>query len=238
MRSYSQPMRLSNHGWRWRRVPIACLAAVTLGGCGGGSDKPEPATSKPDTNVVQPGAPGEPSRELSTDDLAKLETPKHTKADIGFMQEMIHHHGQAILMTNWVDRRAASQDIPLLAERMRISQKSETELMQRWLTDRGVKPRDPRDHGGHDHGSGKNLPPGMLTVDQLGRLYTAKGRAFDRLFLRYMIHHHRGALAMVAQLHGAQGGAEPEIDAFTRHVEADQGIEIARMRDLLAEFRR
>ena len=53
-----------------------------------------------------------------------------------------------------------------------------------------------------------------------------------------MIYHHRGALAMVAQLRGAQGGAEPEIDAFTRHVEADQGIEIARMRDLLAEFRK
>jgi Domain of unknown function (DUF305) len=63
-------------------------------------------------------------------------------------------HAQAILMTNWVDRRAASQDIPLLAERMRISQKSETELMQGWLKDRGVKPRDARDHRGHDHGSG------------------------------------------------------------------------------------
>lgn len=218
-------------------MTIACLAAVTLGGCGGGSDKPEPSTSKADTSVVQPGAPGEPSRELSTDDLAKLETPKHTKADIGFMQEMIHHHGQAILMTNWVDRRTASQDIPLLAERMRISQKSETELMQRWLKDRGVKPRDARDHRGHDHGSGKNLPPGMLTVDQLGRLFTAKGRAFDRLFLRYMTYHHRGALVMVSQLRSQNGGAEPELDAFTRGIEADQGIEIARMQELLAELR-
>lgn len=230
-------MRLSNHGWRWRWVTLACLAAVTLGGCGGGSDKPEPATSKADANVVQPGAPGEPSRKLSTNDLAKLKPPKHTKADIEFIHAMIHHHWQAILMTHWVDRRADSRDIPLLAERMRISQESETELMQRWLKERGVEPRNARDHRGHDHRSGKGLPPGMLTVDQLGRLYTAKGRTFDRLFLRYMIFHHRGALAMVAQLRGVNGGAEPEIDAFTRHVEADQGIEIARMRDLLAELR-
>jgi uncharacterized protein (DUF305 family) len=230
-------MCITNLGRQWRWAAIACLAAAAVGACGGDSKKTESASTAPDTNVVQPGAPGEPSRELSAEDLARLETPKHTKADVEFMQEMIHHHGQAILMTNWVDRRTASQDIPLLAERMRISQKSETELMQRWLKDRGVKPRDPRDHRGHDHGSGKNLPPGMLTVDQLGRLFTAKGRAFDRLFLRYMTYHHRGALVMVSQLRSQNGGAEPELDAFTRHVEADQGIEIARMQDLLAEFR-
>jgi uncharacterized protein (DUF305 family) len=60
---------------------------------------------------------------------------------------------------------------------------------------------------------------------------------FDRLFLRYMTYHHRGALVMVQQLAARGGGQEPEISAFTRHVEADQGIEIARMRELMAELR-
>ena len=81
------------------------------------------------------------------------------------------------------------------------------------------------------------MPPGMLTSGELGRLFNTKGRAFDRLFLRYMTRHHQGALQMVQQLQAKGGGAEPELNAFTRHVEADQGIEIARMQDLLAELR-
>jgi hypothetical protein len=42
---------------------------------------------------------------------------------------------------------------------------------------------------------------------------------------------------LVQQLREANGGAEPEIGVFTSHVEADQGIEIARMRELYARLR-
>ena len=77
----------------------------------------------------------------------------------------------------------------------------------------------------------------MLTSRQLGRLYNADGRRFDRLFLRYMTFHHLGALTMVHELREAGGGAETEIGVFTNHVEADQGIEIARMRELYAGLR-
>jgi uncharacterized protein (DUF305 family) len=186
---------------------------------------------------VQPGAPGEPSRNLSEEEAAAAETPKHTKADVAFMQSMIHHHWQAILMTKWVARRSPGPDIPLLAKRMEISQEAEIDLIQEWLRARGVKPNEPGDHSGHDHGTGEKMPPGMLTSRQLGRLWNTKGRAFDRLFLHYMTFHHQGALQMVQQLQADGGGAEPELSAFTRHVEADQGIEIARMQDLLAELR-
>jgi uncharacterized protein (DUF305 family) len=223
-------MRIGNPGLR-----LAAIAAVLLlAGCGG-SDKPPPEEET--ANVVQPGAPGQPSRKLSTDELAEIETTKHTKADVEFMQEMIHHHWQAVLMTKWAPKRSPGPDIPLLAKRMEVSQEAEIETMQGWLRERGVKPRSPGDHGGHDHGTGEGLPPGMLTSRQLGRLYNTKGRAFDRLFLRYMTYHHQGALVMVQQLAAKGGGAEPELSAFTRHVEADQGIEIARMRDLMANLR-
>jgi len=225
-------MRASKCRRRWRRAALPCVAAALLAGCGGGSDEPRPG---PETaaNVVQPGAPGEPSRRLTADELADLETTKHGKADVEFMQEMIHHHGQAVLMTKWVPRRTSSDDVRLLAQRIEASQESEIEVIQRWLRARGVEPRDPQDHSGHDHGGGKGLMPGMLTSEQLGRLYAADRRRFDRLFLRYMTFHHRGALTMVAELRAAGGGAEPEIGAFTRHVEADQEIEIGRMQDLL-----
>ena len=76
-----------------------------------------------------------------------------------------------------------------------------------------------------------------LTSRQLGQLYNADGRRFDRLFLRFMTFHHLGALTMVQELREAGGGAETEIGVFTNHVEADQGIEIARMRELYASLR-
>jgi uncharacterized protein (DUF305 family) len=221
---------LINHGWR--RVAIVPVALVLLAGCGGsGDDEPEVG------NVVQPGAPGEPSRKLTADDLAEIKPTKHTKADVRFMQEMIHHHGQAILMTKWVPRRTESRDIRLLARRMELSQEAEIEQIRRWLLARGVKPRDANDHRGHDHGSRAGLPPGMLTSQELGQLYTADGRRFDRMFLRFMTYHHTGALTMVGQLRSAGGGVEPEIGVFTSHVEADQEIEITRMRELYASFR-
>ena len=226
-------MRASNHGWRW--AAIVPVAAVLLAGCGGDSQPPEPT---PDVgNVVQPGAPGEPSRKLTAEEVEEIESAKHTKADVRFMQAMIHHHGQAILMTKWVPKRTTSNDVRLMSRRMRLSQETEIEQIEGWLKARGVEPRDPGDHGGHDHGSGEALPPGMLTSRQLGRLYNADGRRFDRLFLRYMTFHHLGALTMVNELREAGGGAETEIGVFTNHVEADQGIEIARMRELSADLR-
>jgi uncharacterized protein (DUF305 family) len=226
-------MRIGNPVPRWAATAPAIV--VVLAGCGG-SDRPPPEEER--TNVVQPGAPGEPSQKLSPEEVAAVErdTPGHTKADIEFAQAMIHHHGQAILMTRWVPRRSPGPDVPLLAKRMRLSQRTEIEVMQRWLRERGIEAQSPDDHHGHDHGTGKGLPPGMLTSRQLGRLFKTKGRAFDRLFLRYMTYHHRGALTMVRRLVERGGGAEPELDAFTRDVEADQGIEIARMQDLLADL--
>jgi uncharacterized protein (DUF305 family) len=222
-------MGLINLGWR--RASIVAVGVVLLAGCGGSGEEPRDVG-----NVVQPGAPGEPSRKLTADELDQIEHAKHTKADVRFMQDMIHHHWQAVLMTKWVPNRTGSRDIRLMARRMELSQETEIEQIRRWLRARGVKPRDAHDHGGHDHGSGEGLMPGMLTSRQLGRLYNEDGRRFDRLFLRYMTFHHQGALAMVEQLRHAGGGAETEMGVFTNHVEADQGIEIARMRELYAKL--
>lgn len=216
-------------------MAVAATLGLALAGCGG-SDEPEPKAEVA-ANVVQAGAPGEPSRKLSADALDDVRTPRHTETDVAFVKGMIHHHGQAILMARWVPRRTASRDIRLMAARMKATQEGEIELMQRWLEDRGVEPPQANDHQGHDHGSGERLPPGMLTSKQLGRLYAADGGRFDRLFLRFMTHHHRGALDMVRRLYADGGGLEPEVDKLAREIATDQEIEIGRMADLLAGMR-
>ncbi|MFC9559952.1 DUF305 domain-containing protein [Agromyces sp. NPDC056965] len=212
-----------------RSGPVCMALALVLGlaACTAG----EVAPTSP---VVQLGAPGEENHTLSPDESLNLESPKHTEADEQFMLDMIAHHDQAITMTGFVDDRTDDRDIRLLAERMQVSQQDEIDLITRWLQDRVVPLNDAR-AGGHDgHDADGHQMPGMLTEEQLAELEAADGAEFDRLFLEYMIQHHQGAVQMVDELYAAGGGHESEIDQFARHVESDQGVEIAKMQQLLA----
>jgi uncharacterized protein (DUF305 family) len=218
-----------------RRALLLGGVAVLLAGCSGDSADPQAArTGEVAPNIVQPGAPGEPSRTLSVEELAELDATEHTDIDIAFMQGMIHHHAQALRMTALVPERSASSDVKLLSERVDVSQEAEIQAMTDWLAARGEEAPELHRVHGHAHGGGQVLMPGMLTEQELQELEQADGAAFDRLFLELMIRHHEGAITMVEQLYGAGGGLEPSIDAFARHVDADQQIEIARMQRLLA----
>jgi uncharacterized protein (DUF305 family) len=78
------------------------------------------------------------------------------------------------------------------------------------------------------------MMPGMLTPEQMAALAAATGEEFDRLFLQGMIQHHEGALAMVDELFKTPGaGQEGDINAFASDVDADQRMEISRMRAML-----
>jgi len=78
------------------------------------------------------------------------------------------------------------------------------------------------------------MMPGMLTPPQLAQLDSARGPEFDRLFLTYMIQHHRGAITMVNQLFDAGSGEEQVVFKFASDVYADQTTEIDRMQRMLA----
>ena len=83
------------------------------------------------------------------------------------------------------------------------------------------------------------MMPGMLTPEQMEKLAAAKGKAFDALFLEYMIQHHEGALTMVKELFATPGAAqEGDIFAFASDVDADQAMEISRMGAMLRELRK
>lgn len=219
-----------------RRLVIVAIAAATVLGAGAyaivqlATDAPD---TRADVRVVQPGAPGQPGRTLSREELSTLSPPSFTAADTQFMQRMTTHHAQALEMTALVAARHRSPDLPVLAERITISQRDEIAQMQRWLAERGLPVPTPHaSHPRHDA-----LMPGMLSDAELGRLGTARGGDFDRLFLELMIRHHQGALTMVRELYSTGGGLEPAIDRFAREVEADQRIEIRRMQELLARLR-
>lgn len=204
---------------------LAVVAAVT--GCTAGPD--EGAESIEPGRTVQLGEPGETGRELTPDEIAELRYPEHTDADVEFVHGMIAHHEQALQMTGLVEERSASDEIPRLAQRLEVSQQDELAQLTQWLEARDEQV--PLAGARHDHG----VMPGMLTDEQLTELATASGAEFDRLFLEYMIFHHEGAVVMVDVLLTGEGGQEPELNQLANHIDADQRVEISRMKRLLAD---
>ncbi len=160
----------------------------------------------------------------------------YTAADVKFMQGMIGHHRQALVMSALVPTRTARRDFALMAERITLSQESEIAQMQRWLKQRGeaVPAEDAHVHAAMGHGE---MMPGMLSEAELTQLKNARGVEFERLFLQLMIKHHEGALLMVKQLFGTPGsGQEPELFILAADVDADQNAEIKRMRTMLSQL--
>lgn len=161
----------------------------------------------------------------------------YTAADIAFMSGMIAHHAQAVKMAGWAESHGASKSLQVFCGRIAMGQTAEIGLMQAWLKDRNqpVPEADPRGMkmmmGGMEH---IMTMPGMLTEAQMAQLDSARGVTFDRLFMTYMIQHHRGAIAMVDSLFNTPGAGQDEIVfKFANDVQADQSTEIDRMEQML-----
>lgn len=201
---------------RWTIAPLLALALAACGGAARGSAQAAPA----------PAAAADTAR-------------GYTEADVRFMTAMIPHHAQAVAMSRMALTHDANPQVRRLAERIINAQVDEIATMQQWLRDRGqpVPEADPAglrmDHGGAEH---HMLMPGMLTAEQMAQLDQARGAEFDRLFLTYMIQHHRGAVGMVTELFASQGaGLDDTVFRLASDVNVDQTTEIARMQQMLAE---
>jgi uncharacterized protein (DUF305 family) len=218
--------------------------------CAAGAQQADPA--KP--VVVQPGAPGSPSKTLPSSTRAVL--PPLSAADVEFMQGMIMHHAQAVEMTAMIASHTQNKDLRALGARISSSQTDEIKFMKRWLAARGEAvpgataempgmdmagdgPHEASHHASHEspHESSHEktaLMPGMLTPQQMEALEKAKGAKFDHLFLVGMIQHHNGALSMVKDLFNTAGaGQDAEIFDFATDADNTQRAEIRIMGSML-----
>ena len=200
------------------------FAAVAVTACGGAASQATPMTMPAPAQVTTAGAPPAKS--------------KNSAADVDFMQGMIPHHAQAVLIAAWAPTHGARQDIKILCERIVVGQADEIRLMQWWLREKGeeIPAADAKMHkmkmGGTVH---EMLMPGMLNDEQLARLDKARGSEFDRLFLEAMIAHHAGAITMVETLFGTPGAANDDlIYKMASDVYADQTTEIRVMENMLS----
>ena len=185
--------------------------------------------------VVQPDAPGKPTRTLPSSTRAKL--PPHSPADVQFMQHMIIHHAQAVEMTALIDSHTQNKELRSLGLRISRSQSDEIDFMKRWLTARNEPVSPPMQHThGMDMSSHQMMMPGMLTEKQMDALKKAKDEEFDHLFLTGMIQHHNGALNMVKDLFDTAGsGQDAEVFNFVTDVDSGQRAEIKIMQNMLGE---
>ena len=223
-------------------LPLCTLALVgLLTGC-------QPAGAPP------PGSPPPGTSATDYDAVFRARTDsarrRFTPADAQFMTGMIGHHAQALVMAAHAPANDASATVRTLAARITNAQRDEIALMQGWLRDRGqpvpsvpaLGPSAAPPAMGHDMSTamshdmgGAGRMPGMLTDAQLAQLAAARGDAFDRLFLTFMIQHHRGAVVMVNALFRTDGAGQDEmVFKFASDVQVDQSTEIARMERLLA----
>jgi uncharacterized protein (DUF305 family) len=186
-------------------------------------------------SVVQPGAPGQATKSLPTNmPAAALVEP--SKADVEFMQGMIMHHAQAVVMTKLLEERSSNTALVELGRRIDVSQTDELKWMKNWLTEHGKPISTMEDMPGMDMSSMMPDMPGMLTPAQMTALRNAREPEFDHLFLTGMIQHHTGALKMVKDLFQTPGAAQdPLLFEFTSDVTNTQQAEIDTMRKMLAK---
>ena len=213
----------------WRSALIAASALSVLFSQPVCAQQAGSATSV----VVQPGAPGQPTRTLPSSTRATLPPP--SAADVKFMQGMIMHHAQAVEMTALIESHTTNKELHTLGARISRSQADEIKFMKRWLAARGEPVSAPMHHmPGMDMSSHSMLMPGMLTPAQMEALRKARDADFDRLFLEGMIQHHKGALTMVKDLFDTAGaGQDAELFNFATDVDSGQRAEIRIMQTML-----
>ena len=184
--------------------------------------------------IIQPGAPGYPSKVLNESEATNIANTSYINADVKFLQGMIVHHEQAILMSEMADIRTNNKTILDLAKRIDASQKDEINFMESWLKDRDeFQNIENSSHQEHKMHASMNME-GMASPKQLDDLRNSNSTDFDRLFLKLMINHHDGALEMVEELKKYPGNSyDPILNEFVSALINDQGVEIERMNIIL-----
>ena len=211
-------------------MAIALLACVTVAGCR--TAAPEPA---PSPGAASPGSAATSSAAAIAQARADSVRYPYTPADIRFMSSMIGHHAQAIEMSRLAPTHGAGPGVRRLAERIINAQQDEIALMRQWLRDRQQPVPEIHPTSMMAHHAGHAMMPGMVTPEQMKQLEEAKGTEFDRLFLTFMIQHHRGAMEMVKELFATPGAAQDlTVFKLARDVNVDQDTEIERMAQMLS----
>jgi uncharacterized protein (DUF305 family) len=211
------------------------VAAAVLSGCTTRAEvaTAAPAVTSPTAPVLQPGRPGQPNASLTGTAAAPRPSAAVDPDDVRFLQDMVVHHAQAVVMVDLARDHLSDTQVKALASRIADEQEPEIAYMAKLLRERGqeVPPQagNPR-FGANSHG-GHGSMPGMASPQQLEELAAARGVEADRLWLELMTAHHRGALAMV--LEQQRDGRDEVVTQLGDEVHVTQLAQINHMQRML-----
>ncbi len=138
-----------------------------------------------------------------------------------FLQMMIPHHQQAIVISDLAISISTNKDVLDLANQIKNAQAPEIAQMKSWLKAAGL---------GEDPGHSMHTMAGMLTDSEIEQLKNSTGKDFDRLFLSSMIKHHEGAIDMVGMI---ENSSDQKIKQFGEQITVSQTGEIEAMQQLI-----
>jgi uncharacterized protein (DUF305 family) len=170
---------------------------------------------------------------------ARSAAPTDFGADAGFSRDMQTHHAQAVQLAFLVRDRSDDAEVRTVAFDIITTQQQQAGQMYGWLVQWGLDQT-----GGHPpmswvggehaaaHANADGTMPGSATANQIAELEDATGVEAERIFLRLMIAHHTGGVAMAE---AAEDQARtPEVKNLARAIAVGQAAEIEQMQRMLA----
>lgn len=164
--------------------------------------------------------------------------PSDVGADAGFARDMQTHHLQAVQMALLVRDRTDDEEVRTVAYDILTSQQQQAGQMYGWLVQWGLPQTGSRppmawvdaEHA-PDHAGPSDPMPGMATPAELAELQAATGVEAERLFLRLMIAHHHGGVAMAQA--AVADARTPEVTTLAAAIAAAQASEIELLQQML-----
>lgn len=153
-------------------------------------------------------------------------SPSADSADVGFLQDMLTHHDQALGVANLTAAHGEDPSVRTYAREVLIFQSYEIGVMTQMLAEWGLTREDRSDEAmaWMDMAVPVEQMPGLLTEEQLDQVEAARGAELDSLFLELMAEHHRGGLHMAQQ--GAELASNDRVAALAARIERNQAGEI------------
>ncbi|HET6967477.1 MAG TPA: DUF305 domain-containing protein [Ornithinibacter sp.] len=171
---------------------------------------------------------------------SRSSAPAEWSADAGFARDMQTHHAQAVEMAFLARDRSTDPELRTVAYDIITSQQQQAGQMYGWLVQWGLPQTASRPpmawvDGEHAdaHASADGTMPGMATKEQLDELRAATGVEAERIFLRLMIAHHEGGVAMADA--AVADTRTPEVTTLARAIAAAQASEIDLLQRMLTD---
>ncbi|MFP3902295.1 MAG: DUF305 domain-containing protein [Acidimicrobiia bacterium] len=197
----------------------------------------------------EPGRPGRPRRPTWVQALvlsaavafvgfavglvvARDRPPGPSSVDVGYTQDMIHHHDQAVQMAMLALDDVESPVVRSFVREVLVFQSYELGLMDQQLADWGTSRQQRSDQAMEWMGMPVPLEdmPGLLSEQEMDAIAAAEGAELDALFLDLMAEHHRGGLHMAE--YAAREADDEDVRALATRIVRNQAGEINEYRSV------